>query len=98
DEPLSLPQILDDVERRILTKALKENRGNISKTARSLGVSRQNLQYRLRRQEIELSQIAQPHETGARSDCRILHRTVFRTVSSWKGELQCGTRRFFVTP
>ncbi len=68
DDPLSLPQLLDDVERRILTKALRENGGNISKTARSLGVSRQNLQYRLRRQEIEFSQIAVPPETGTGSD------------------------------
>lgn len=46
---VSLPKILDDVERRVLRKALQENGGNISKTARSLGISRQNLQYRLKK-------------------------------------------------
>ena len=52
----SLPQILDQVERRVLNKALHENAGNISKTARSLGISRQNLQYRLKRMSIEPEQ------------------------------------------
>lgn len=51
----SLPQILDDVERRVLTKAMHENNGNISKAARTLGVSRQNLQYRLKKQALEFS-------------------------------------------
>lgn len=52
DTPRTLPMILDEVEYRVLVKALRENEGNISKTARSLGVSRQNLQYRLRKREI----------------------------------------------
>jgi len=51
----SLPQILDDVEYRVLSKAFRESGGNISKTARALGVSRQNLQYRLRKQALEFS-------------------------------------------
>lgn len=51
--PVSLPQILDEVEQRILNKTLRENKGNISKTARALGISRQNLQYRLKRMTIE---------------------------------------------
>lgn len=45
----SLPKILDDVERRVLHKALRDNGGNVSKTARAIGVSRQNLQYRLKK-------------------------------------------------
>jgi len=49
----TLNQILDDVERRVLSKAFQENGGNISKTARALGVSRQNLQYRLKKQALE---------------------------------------------
>lgn len=53
DRPVSLPQILDEVEHRVLSKALRENHGNISKTARALGVSRQNLQYRLKRMELD---------------------------------------------
>ncbi len=53
--PIALPQLLDDVERRVLRKALQENNGNISQTARALGVSRQNLQYRLKKQELEFT-------------------------------------------
>lgn len=49
----TLSQILGDVERRVLAKALRENEGNVSKTARTLGVSRQNLQYRLKKNKIE---------------------------------------------
>lgn len=52
---VSLQQILGDVERRVLSKAVHENGGNISKTARTLGVSRQNLQYRLRKNKIEFT-------------------------------------------
>lgn len=49
---VSLPQILDDVERRVLSRALQEHHGNISRAAQELGVSRQNLQYRLKKQGI----------------------------------------------
>lgn len=49
DVAVSLPQILDDVERRVLQKALRDSGGNVSKSARALGVSRQNLQYRLKK-------------------------------------------------
>ncbi len=55
DSPASLNQILGDVERRVLTKALQDNVGNVTKTARALGVSRQNLQYRLRKNKIEFT-------------------------------------------
>lgn len=51
----TLNQILGDVERRVLLKAIRENGGNVSKTARILGVSRQNLQYRLKKNKIEFS-------------------------------------------
>ncbi|MCD8352178.1 MAG: sigma 54-interacting transcriptional regulator [Planctomycetaceae bacterium] len=52
EAPATLPQILDSVERRVLTRALRESGGNVSRTARALGVSRQNLQYRLKKHEI----------------------------------------------
>jgi arginine utilization regulatory protein len=55
DSSLSLNQILGDVKTRVLTKALQENEGNISKTARALGLSRQNLQYRLKKMNVKLS-------------------------------------------
>jgi arginine utilization regulatory protein len=51
----SLHQILSDVERRVLNKTLRENGGNVSKAARALGVSRQNLQYRLKKNKIEFN-------------------------------------------
>lgn len=54
-EVASLPQILDEVEHRVLIKALREKDGNISKASRSLGISRQNLQYRLKRMSIDPS-------------------------------------------
>jgi len=47
--------MLNDMERRILSKTLQENSGNISKTAYSLGISRQNLQYRLKKLKIEFN-------------------------------------------
>jgi len=46
--------IMQDAECRVLRKALRENRGNISKTARVLGMSRQNLQYRIKKSGIDL--------------------------------------------
>ncbi len=52
DELLPLQRILNDTECRVLTKALYDNAGNVSKTARALGLSRQNLQYRLRKNKI----------------------------------------------
>ena len=50
-------RILQDVESRVLRKALRENCGNISKTARDLGMSRQNLQYRIKRNGIDLKDV-----------------------------------------
>jgi arginine utilization regulatory protein len=51
---ISLNQILCDVKYRVLNKALQDNGGNISQTARALGLSRQNLQYRLKKMKQEL--------------------------------------------
>jgi len=45
----SLNSTMQNTECQILQKALSENGGNVSKTARSLGISRQNLQYRFKR-------------------------------------------------
>ena len=44
-----LPVFIDELEAEIITKVLDENEGNISKTASLLGISRQNLQYKLKR-------------------------------------------------
>ena len=45
----SLIRTTQNIELQMLRRALLENNGNISKTARSLGISRQNLQYRIKR-------------------------------------------------
>ncbi len=49
----SLQQTLFDIERDIITQELNNNNYNITKTAKSLGVSRQHLQYRLKRLNID---------------------------------------------
>ena len=50
----SLENIMSNMEYRMLCKTLKENNGNISKTARVLGMSRQNIQYRIKRNKIDV--------------------------------------------
>jgi arginine utilization regulatory protein len=46
--------VLRETENQTLRKALSDNKGNISKTARSLGISRQKLQYRIKRCGIDV--------------------------------------------
>lgn len=55
--PSSWNSIMQDAECRVLRKALRENCGNISKTARALGMSRQNLQYRMKKNGIDLKDV-----------------------------------------
>lgn len=52
DGPLN--NIMKDVERRTICGILRKNDGNISKSARALGMSRQNLQYRIKRYKIDV--------------------------------------------
>jgi arginine utilization regulatory protein len=54
-----LEQLLAGVERAVLTEAIIKNKGNISKAARQLDVSRQNLQHRLRRNNMDVNAILQ---------------------------------------
>ena len=44
-----LPTLLDEYERKIIEESLRMTDGNIAKAARRLGVSRQNMNYRLKR-------------------------------------------------
>jgi len=44
---LTLNEILRIVEKKVIENALKKNNMNISKAARSLGIKRQNMQYRI---------------------------------------------------
>jgi len=48
----SLSEILMDVEKRTIIQSLRRNSGNISQTARELGIFRQALQYRIKRYNI----------------------------------------------
>lgn len=58
--PVIVPQINDynqtilQIEKDILTQALKANNGNINKTAKELNLSRQNLYYKLKRLDIDV--------------------------------------------
>jgi arginine utilization regulatory protein len=47
--PLDLPGYIENIEREIIEDALKQCGGNVSKTAETLGVKRQALQYKLKK-------------------------------------------------
>lgn len=47
DEALPLPEILDDIERKFILKALDDSLGQPAKAARQLGISRQSLLYKM---------------------------------------------------
>lgn len=49
----NLNDLLNKYEREIIIKHLKEFDYNITKTASSLGISRQNLQYRIKKHNIK---------------------------------------------
>ena len=57
ENPRSLSSTRQNTESQMLRKALLENGGNVSKTARSLGISRQNLQYRFKRSGIDVKSL-----------------------------------------
>jgi len=48
-EPGTLSHILSEVEYQAIIETLKRHRGNITKAAAALGISRQNMQYRMRK-------------------------------------------------
>ncbi len=56
-DAVSLGGMMRDVERNAICKALRESGGNISEAARRLNMSRQNLQYRLKRHRINLQDL-----------------------------------------
>lgn len=54
-EEATLPTLeayMQDVEKKYLDKVLKQHHFNISKTAKALGISRQSLQYRMKKYEV----------------------------------------------
>jgi len=48
-----LPYFLEDIEKKIILRNLKENKYNISKTAKKLGIKRQTLQHKLKKYSIK---------------------------------------------
>ena len=51
-EKLSLTQILNNIERKIIIKVLNENNWNISKSSKDLNIIRQSLIYRIKKLDI----------------------------------------------
>jgi arginine utilization regulatory protein len=47
-------QIMEQIEKDILTQALKRNNGNINQTAKELNLTRQCLHYKLKRLDIDI--------------------------------------------
>jgi PAS domain S-box len=52
-ENFDLEKCMDNTEKKIIEKVLEKNNHNISKTSRQLNVSRQNLQYKIRKYNIK---------------------------------------------
>lgn len=50
---LPLDKYMEEVEIYYIRKALQHHGFNITKTAKALGLSRQNLQYRIRKYQID---------------------------------------------
>lgn len=49
----SLDEYIENIERHVIWKALKSNEFNISSTARELKISRQNLQYKIKKYKLD---------------------------------------------
>ncbi|KHE72962.1 hypothetical protein LD39_01850 [Halobacillus sp. BBL2006] len=50
--PRTLKEKMSDMEKFYIQQTLKENNHNVSRTAKILGISRQSLQYRLRKYDL----------------------------------------------
>lgn len=57
DDDRQLKTVIDNEESRIICEKLRANYGNVSKTARELGMSRQNLQYRIKKYNINIKSL-----------------------------------------
>lgn len=55
--PPSLNRAVKDMEYQAVCRALRESGGNISAAAKTLNMSRQNLQYRIKRYQIDLAKL-----------------------------------------
>jgi arginine utilization regulatory protein len=54
DAPKTLKYTIEEMEKKYINQILKENKGNISQTAKFLGLSRQNLQYRIKKLHLHI--------------------------------------------
>lgn len=54
DAPKTLKHTIEKMEKNYINQILKENHGNISQAAKFLGLSRQNLQYRIKKLHIHI--------------------------------------------
>lgn len=48
----SLPEVISEIEKEMISKALRKNNKNISRTAEELGIKRQTLQHKLKKYKI----------------------------------------------
>jgi arginine utilization regulatory protein len=55
EENLSLTEVLQEVEKQMIIEVLDKNNGNVSQSARDLGIIRQSLIYRMKKLSIEKS-------------------------------------------
>ncbi|SJZ95985.1 sigma 54-interacting transcriptional regulator [Selenihalanaerobacter shriftii] len=49
----SLPELMEDIEKRLIKEAIDDTAGNISQAARDLGVKRQSLQYKINKYSLQ---------------------------------------------
>ena len=54
DTPKTLKYTIEEMEKNYINRILKENNGNISQAAKFLGLSRQNLQYRIKKLHLHI--------------------------------------------
>lgn len=54
DTPKTLKHTIEEIEKNYITQILKKNNGNISQAAKFLGLSRQNLQYRIKKLHLQI--------------------------------------------
>ncbi|MGH4122049.1 MAG: helix-turn-helix domain-containing protein [Clostridium sp.] len=54
DGKFELGTYMANIEKEIIEKTLKKNHNNVSKTSRELSISRQNLQYKIKKYNLNL--------------------------------------------
>jgi arginine utilization regulatory protein len=61
DGSFDLENYMSDIEKSLISKILKTNKYNVSKTARALNISRQNLQYKIKIHKIKIHKITEEY-------------------------------------